>query len=166
MAQRIALFDWGGTLMRVMPRWIAAQGEWTREEAVPHVAEVLEHLSGAGWRMGLASNASESDEAAVRRSLDTIGVGRFMERIYTWRSVGTPKPWPPFWHHIVRDFGVDPRCMVMIGDDWMGDVWGANEVGLRAVWFNPHSDDVREAEGIRTMKDFRNLPEILAELGF
>lgn len=164
-SSRVLLFDWGGTLMRTMPRWLGADDGWTREDAVPHATETLHHLCGS-WCMGLASNACESDEAAIRTSLDTIGIGGLFARIYTWRSVGTPKPWAPFWNHVLRDLGVTPDRVVMIGDDWMGDVWGARQAGLNGVWFNPHTDEVREREGVRTMRDFRQLPDILADLGF
>lgn len=164
-SDRVLLFDWGGTLMRSMPRWQGTDAGWTREEAIPHAPETLQSLA-KGWRMGLASNACESDEDPIRASLDTIGIGNLFEHIFTWRSVGSPKPWGPFWSHVLRDLKVAPARVVMVGDDWMGDVWGARQAGLCGVWFNPHTDEVRERDGVRTIHDFRSLPDVLADLGF
>lgn len=173
LPDRALLLDWGGTLMRVMPRWMGPQHGWTDEEPMPHAGEVLRALS-VGWRLALASNASESDEDPIRAALAPMGVGPLLAGVYTWRSAGAPKPWPPFWAHVLRDLGLPARRVVMIGDDWTGDVWGATQAGMYGIWFDPPRDahrgggahEARTAPRVRTMRDFRELPGLLAELGF
>jgi putative hydrolase of the HAD superfamily len=54
----------------------------------------------------------------------------------------------------------------MVGDDYMADIWGANQLGIRGVWFNRRTEERREAELVRTMHDFRELPALLADMGF
>lgn len=158
------LFDWGGTLMRVMPRWCGHELGWTTEEPTPYAQEVLTQLHDAGWRMSLASNASESAEEPIRECLNTMGVGGYMEQLYTWRKIGSPKPWAPFWRAIIQDVALPPERFVMIGDDWMGDVWGAQQAGMYAIWFNPHTEEVRERERVVTIHDMRELPKALETL--
>jgi hypothetical protein len=46
------LFDWGDTLMRVLPDCDGPMVTWPRVEALPHVQDTLTQLR-AGWRMGL-----------------------------------------------------------------------------------------------------------------
>lgn len=164
------LLDWGGTLMRVMPRWTGPQHGWTDEEPMPHAGKVLCALA-AGWRLALASNASESDEDPIRAALAPMGVGPLLAGVYTWRSAGAPKPWPPFWAYALRDLGLPAHRVVMIGDDWTGDVWGATQAGMAGIWFDPprpggQTREARTAPRVRTMRDFRELPGLLAELGF
>ncbi|WP_231038906.1 HAD family hydrolase [Nitratidesulfovibrio oxamicus] len=169
LPDKALLLDWGGTLMRVMPRWMGPQHGWTDEEPMPHAGEVLCALA-AGWRLALASNASESDEGPIRAALASMGVGPLLAGVYTWRSAGSPKPWPPFWAYALRDLGLPANRVVMIGDDWTGDVWGATQAGMHGIWFDPPSNgsvrEARTAARVRTMRDFRELPGLLAELGF
>lgn len=155
------LFDWGGTLMERMPCWLAKEKRWTDEKPVAYARELVEHLHEVGFRLGLASNASEGDEESIRACLDGMGIGHLFEKIYTWRSVGSPKPWPPFWHHILRDLQVPAEQIVMIGDDWMSDVWGAQETGMHGIWFNQHSDEVRERARVHTVHSLREIEEML-----
>lgn len=172
LPDRALLLDWGGTLVRVMPRWTGPQCGWTDEKPTPYAGEVLCALS-ASWRLALASNASESDEDAIRAALVPMGVGPLLAGVYTWRSAGTPKPWPPFWRHALRGLGLPARRVVMIGDDWTGDVWGATQAGMAGIWFDPphgvrpeRPGEARTAPRVRTMRDFRELPALLADLGF
>jgi putative hydrolase of the HAD superfamily len=75
---------------------------------------------------------------------------------------------------VLRGLGLPARRVVMIGDDWTGDVWGATQAGMYGIWFDPPRDDrrggrareARTAPRVRTMRDFRELPGLLAELGF
>lgn len=160
------LFDWGGTLMERMPCWLAREKKWTKEEPVQGARELIEALHKGGYRLGLASNASEGSEESIRENLDTMGIGHLFERIYTWRSVGSPKPWPPFWHYILRDLAMPAEQILMVGDDYMSDVWGAQEAGMYGIWFNAHSDEVRERERVRTVHSLSELMQIvgLAEI--
>lgn len=158
---KVVLFDWGGTLMERMPCWIAKEKRWTDEKPVLYVLELVEYLHGKGFRLGLASNASEGDEESIRACLDGIGVGHFFEKMYTWRSVGSPKPWPPFWHAILMDLNVSAEHVVMVGDDWMSDVWGAQDLGMYGIWFNQHSDEVRERDRVRTIHSLKEIEALL-----
>ncbi|UZP67883.1 HAD family hydrolase [Desulfovibrio mangrovi] len=165
MKDRAVLFDWGGTLMTSMPYYMGAGRGWSAVPAVEGALETVRALS-ASWTIGLASNASESDEDEVRTALDTIGLGSLMDRIYTYRRVGRPKPWPDFWRYVLSDLGLQPSRVVMVGDNYMDDVWGASNVGMHAVWLNLDSADVRTGERYRTIHSFAELPGALSEMGF
>ncbi|WP_027181265.1 HAD family hydrolase [Oleidesulfovibrio alaskensis] len=165
MHKRALLFDWGGTLMESMPWYLGREKGWSGVPATPHAREVVMSLAPC-WTTGLASNAAESEEHEVRASLDTMGLGQVLDRIYTYRFIGRPKPQAGFWSHVLRDLKLDAGCVVMVGDDYMADIWGANQLGIRGVWFNRRTEERREAELVRTMHDFRELPALLADMGF
>lgn len=151
--------------MQTMPAYLGYGRGWESVAPVPGAAAMLGQLK-ATWELGLASNASESEEDEIRAALDTMGVGVLMDRIYTYRSVGRPKPWPDFWMHVLSDLGVQPSRVVMVGDDFMGDVWGAVNVGMSGIWLNRQSKDVREGERYGTIHEYSELPAMLAVLGF
>lgn len=165
MKDRAILFDWGGTLMESMPYYRGAGNGWSHVPPVEGAAQTL-RLLRSSWIMGLASNASESEESEIRESLECMGVGLLLDRIYTYRSIGRPKPWPEFWRHVLADLGLTPDRVVMVGDDFMGDVWGATNVGMHAVWLNLGSADVRRGDRFTTIHRFADLPQALHLLGF
>jgi putative hydrolase of the HAD superfamily len=165
MKDRAILFDWGGTLMTSMPYYMGAGRGWSPVPAVEGVLDAVQALRSS-WTIGLASNASESEDDEVRASLDTIGLGSFMDRIYTYRRVGRPKPWPDFWRYVLSDLGMQPSQVVMVGDNYMDDVWGAANVGMHAVWLNLGSPDVRKGDRYRTIHNYSELPGVLADMGF
>jgi FMN phosphatase YigB (HAD superfamily) len=53
----------------------------------------------------------------------------------------------------------------MVGDDFDSDVIGAIRCGIRAVWYNEQSTEVRKAEMYQTIHDLRSLPEALNAFG-
>ena len=50
---------------------------------------------------------------------------------------------------------------LMVGDNFKADVLRANDCGIHAVWFNPHSLETRENELQRTIYALVELPDCL-----
>ena len=65
---------------------------------------------------------------------------------------------------MLADLGLPASRVVMVGDSLEGDVLGAVRAGLRAVWFHPDGPETVTTPQIRTLRDFRALPALLAEL--
>jgi FMN phosphatase YigB (HAD superfamily) len=51
----------------------------------------------------------------------------------------------------------------MIGDSFEKDVLGANQAGIRAIWFNARTTQSRTGSLYRTIHDLRDLPIALGE---
>ncbi len=164
-ADRAILFDWGGTLMQTMPVYLGRGSGWSFVPPVSGATDAVRTVSNS-WIVGLASNASESDEDEVRAALDTMGVGTLMERVYTFRRVGKPKPWPEFWRYVLDDLALPPSQVVMVGDAYMDDVWGAVNAGMHGIWLNMHSSENRTGSRQRTIHGFDQLPAALRDMGF
>jgi putative hydrolase of the HAD superfamily len=137
---------------------------WSRLEALPHAVEVLSALS-ASCTIALATNAADSDEEQIRAALARVRLDRFVKRIYCFRKVGFKKPSPEFFQHVLEDLGVSPQAVVMVGDDFEGDVLGARQCGIRAVWLNEGSLAQRTGEGYCTIHSLDQLEEALSALG-
>ena len=157
------LFDWGDTVMRVLP-FDGPMSEWPEVEAVPGVRAAVEALHPR-FTIGLATNAEDSLAADIRRALERCNLSQFFDHIFCFREVGHRKPSPEFYRAVLQALDLDPEQVFMIGDSFEGDVLAANEAGLRAVWFNPHSDDPPTGAAFRTIHAMGELQEALQTLG-
>jgi putative hydrolase of the HAD superfamily len=156
------LFDWGDTVMRVLP-FDGPMSEWPEVEDVPGIRSALEGLA-PHFTIGLATNAEDSMEADIRRALDRCDLEPYFDRIFCFRQMGHRKPSREFYRAVLDSFCLDPSQVVMIGDSFEGDVLAANEVGIRAVWFNPLTDELPEGRAYRTVHGFEDLERALASL--
>lgn len=155
------LFDWGDTLMVDFSELTGPMAEWPRVEAVTHARETLEELRGRGWRLALATNAADSDEADIRAAPARVGLDGLIERIYCSRGVGHSKPSPQFFAFIESDLGLAASELVMVGDNYEVDVVGANRCGIRAVWLHRDGGPIPDGIAHRGLRDLDQLPELL-----
>ncbi len=129
------LFDWGDTLMRVFPEYTGPMKDWPRVEAVPGAAALLDSLH-EDWLLCLATNAADSGEADIRAALRRVDLERRLDKIYCFKTIGYKKPSSEFFKFILKDLDLSANKVIMVGDDYIADVLGAQAAGVRAVWFN------------------------------
>lgn len=154
MRYKYVLFDWGNTLMKDSPS-DRPMVEWPVVEAVAGAGEVLKRLAGQATLI-VATSASISDEAQIRAALARVGLDTYFQKIYCFKNTGLQKS-PPFYRHILRDLGASPEEAVMVGDSFENDVLAANQAGLDAVWFNPHSSEKRQGSQHATIHSLLEL---------
>jgi len=157
------LLDWGDTVMRVFPGYDGPMYAWPSVEVIDGVADVLEGIRGV-MLIALATNAVDSDEKAIWKALQRAGLEPFFDRVYCFRRIGHLKPSPAFFRHVIRDLHLNPSQVVMVGDDFEGDVLGANKAGIPGIWFNERTNDVRTGNLFHTIHDFQSLPAVLEDL--
>jgi putative hydrolase of the HAD superfamily len=167
---RLVLFDWGDTVMRVFPEYRGPMAQWPEVEALPGVEKALQTLSPT-YRLVVATNAADSGSALVWVALARAGLDGYFDAVFTAQELGIGKSNPLFFHIILHELGVPLDRSVMVGDSYQPDVTGAKEAGLRAVWLNsmgfrcPATHPAHDAE-IQTMDelpgalDRMNLPDM------
>lgn len=148
--------------MRNVPAFEGPRASWPEAETIPHAREVLAELCPQ-WTLALGTNAGNSEESEIRTALHLGGLDEFFDKIYSWKSVGHPKPSTEFFRFIAQDLGLAPSSLVMVGDDFDTDVAGAVQAGIRGIWLNEHSDDHRVGLGYQTIHELRSLPQMLAQ---
>ncbi len=94
------------------------------------------------------------------------GLEDLFDNVYCLRGVGHRKPSGEFFHAVLADLRVERSHAFMVGDDFAGDVEGANAVGLAAIWYAPKSAVKPAGPAYRTIGQFAELPAALVELGF
>lgn len=157
---RCILFDWGDTLMRDFPEFNGPMFTWPRVEVLPDACEITARLH-TSWIVGLATKAAVSEESDIRMALERVGLNSYLDKIYCFRKIGHKKPSPDFFKYILEDLGMTSGQVIMVGDNFQTDVLGANNNGIRAVWFNEKSKEVKKGQMYRTIHDLKSLPEIL-----
>jgi putative hydrolase of the HAD superfamily len=161
---RCLLFDWGDTLMRVFPEFDGPMAAWPRVEAMPFANEILADLH-LRYGLALATNAADSEETEIRAALDRVGLGKLLDKVYCYRNIGHKKPSKEFFDYVLADLGIEQSQVIMVGDDFEADVLGANNCGIRAIWYNPRTDERRESPMHRTVHDLRSLPQAVDSFG-
>ncbi len=124
--------------MRVFPEYSGPMKDWPQVETIPGAAGMLDALR-KDWLLCLATNAADSDEAEIRAALRRVDLERRLDKVYCFKTIGYKKPSPEFFGKILKDLDLPAEKVIMVGDDYVADVLGAQNAGLRAVWFNQPS---------------------------
>ena len=71
--------------------------------------------------------------------------------------VGVKKPNPRIFHHALEKARAFPQNSIMIGDNLEADVLGAIDVGLDAICFNYHNENINnEIKEINCLLEIKN----------
>lgn len=120
----------------------------------PEVQPTLEILANH-YALGVVTNGN----ADVRR----LGLADYFKFALCAEDIGIAKPDSRLFHEALQRGGARAQTAVHIGDHPGDDIAGAQEAGLRAIWFNPagkawEADRLPDAE-IRSLNE---LPRLLA----
>ena len=149
--------------MKEFTEYPGIMADWPRVEAFPGVDKTLALLQPA-WRLCVASNADVSQEPDIRRALRRVNLDCWFESVYCYFNVGFKKPDPRYFLYILNDLDAQASRAVMVGDDFVADVLGANAAGLRAVWFNWKTTEEQNSPIYLTIHQFDHLPEALKRI--
>jgi putative hydrolase of the HAD superfamily len=152
------LFDWGDTLMKDHRRYSGPMKDWPAVTAVDGAAETLRFLS-VNARCCLATNARDSSEKDIRRALARVDLDQYLDAIFCSQSLRLAKPDRAFFAKIQKTLELAPEAIAMVGDSYDTDVKGALNAGMRAIWYNPHTDESRTDHGVITI---HKLDELIA----
>jgi len=108
-------------------------------ELYPDVMPTLDTLSGDGYELGLISNAP----ADTGRTVDALGLTRYLGTIVISGLVGYTKPNPEIFRIALREAGVGASEAVHVGDLYEADVVGARNAGMEGVLIDRDGSDKR-----------------------
>jgi putative hydrolase of the HAD superfamily len=100
--------------------------------------ETLQWLQGKGYRLGIISNASDSND--VNSLLQKHKLNPFFEQILISAEMGIRKPHPSIFKAALDHFSVSANQALMVGDTLSMDIQGAKNVGLYTAWISRRSD--------------------------
>ena len=155
---RHILFDWGGTLMEVIPGFEGPMCQWPAVKAVPGARRCLASLSRRVM-CHVATNAADSNESDIRKALERADLDRYLTHIFCYRAIGHKKPGQAYFDTVIDRLGCQPGDVVLIGDSLEQDVLGAMRSGLGAIWFNRSGE--KAPTGIKSTNRLQDLPHII-----
>lgn len=88
----------------------------------------------------------------------------YFEKICISGDFGRGKPDPSFFQHALSQMGLNNDEVLMVGDNLMTDILGANRAGIKTVWINRHDKDRNEVIPTYEIKNLGELFPIIDEL--
>jgi putative hydrolase of the HAD superfamily len=105
----------------------------------PGVLELFAVLRARGIKLGIITNGFAETH---REKIALLELENEFDEIFIADEVGMVKPDPRIFLHACERLGVNPQRTAMVGDRFDRDVVGAQEAGLRAVWFNVRAENI------------------------
>lgn len=120
-------------------------------------------------RTVLVSNTLWSAAEDFLSDLDALGLAGLVDGVVTSHTAGYRKPHRAIFEAALATAAVEARDAVMVGDEPYQDVFGAQRVGMRAVWLRPpepRAIPIGEPDGFAVTPDAQieslaELPEVL-----
>jgi HAD superfamily hydrolase (TIGR01549 family) len=105
---------------------------------MPGAHDVLQELERRSLRMGVISNASDTDD--VNRLIDSADLRVYFDPILISAEFGRRKPDPSLFNTVLQAWSLTPDEVVMVGDTLPHDILGAQRIGLRNIWLTAQAD--------------------------
>ncbi|MGJ8734002.1 MAG: YjjG family noncanonical pyrimidine nucleotidase, partial [Cellulophaga sp.] len=104
----------------------------------PNAIEILEHLK-PNYKLHIITNGfQEVQNKKIRNS----NLDRFFDVIIDSEMAGVKKPDPYIFELALKKANVSAEKSLMIGDSLEADILGAKSVGLHALHFNTHQEEI------------------------
>lgn len=123
----------------------------------PGVREVLDGLRG---RYQLAA-LSDGQALWAVPELQSVGLLDYFKPVIVSSDLGYRKPDVRMFESMLVEMNLTPAEVIFIGNDMYRDVFGANRLGIKTVFFKSNQGEQRKsgAEPDYIIYDFRQLPE-------
>lgn len=122
-------------------------------ELVDGAIDLLDYLRNKGYIMHIISNGFQE---VTERKCILSGISDYFETITSADSIGLRKPRPEIFDYSLNLAKAAREESIMIGDDWIADVKGAQNFGMDVIFFDVYQDNPQEAG----LKVVRHLSEI------
>jgi putative hydrolase of the HAD superfamily len=116
--------------------------------------EILEYLYSK-YQLHIITNGFKEVQQG---KLNNSNINRFFSTITNSEMVGVKKPNPKIFNHALSMAKANTENSIMIGDNLEADVQGALNIGLDAICFNYHNEDldidVKQVDNLLELKHY------------
>ena len=126
-------------------------------ELVPGAADLLDYLEAKEYKMHIISNGFQE---VTERKCVLSGIADYFETITSADSVGVRKPRPEIFQYSLDLAKAEKNESIMIGDDWIADVKGAQRFGIDVIFFDVYNDDPQE-DNLKVIKYLLEIKQYL-----
>lgn len=130
------------------------------QDPLPGAEHVLHRLRAGGVRLGLLTNGAASLQ---RAKIESSGLGIFFDAAVVSGEIGTGKPEPEIFRHLLERLGTAANEALMVGNSLCRDIMGGQRAGLHTCWLA--LEDEEEPGGLvepdYTIRSLGELPSIV-----
>ncbi len=134
----------------------------TEIDLFPDAIPTLEALRAAGLCLALITNGLQMTHI---EKIEQLGLEPHFDHVIIADAFGHFKPDPRIFQHALALCGCTPGEAVMVGDNLISDIGGAEAAGIRSYWHNPGGMSLPSDAPVPAGGEIRLLGEILALLG-
>jgi putative hydrolase of the HAD superfamily len=129
------LFDWGDTIMKDFPDKAGKMRYWDILEEMPDAKKTLTALSKI-IKCYLATSAQDSTKEDISEALKRAGLDRYFTDIFCYKDIGCKKSESRFYKKVMLKLKIDPKKIIMVGNDLENDVIIPKSCGINAILFD------------------------------
>ncbi len=126
-------------------------------ELVPGAVDLLDYLKSKDYKMHIISNGFQE---VTERKCVLSGIDDYFQTITSADSIGVRKPRPEIFQYSIDLAKADKEESILIGDDWIADVKGAQRFGIDVIFFDVYNDNPQE-EDVKVIKHLSEVKSIL-----
>ena len=89
---KLAIFDWGNTLMIDLPGYTGPMAFWEKVEKIEGVEEILIELKRKNIHIAVASNAKDSNSQLMKQAFERVDLDHYIDSFYTSFELENRKP--------------------------------------------------------------------------
>lgn len=125
-----------------------------KKNLFPNTIKILDYLKNK-YNLHIITNGFEEVQTI---KLKSSGLSDYFDQIITSEKIGVKKPDPKIFSFALTSAKANKENSIMIGDDLKVDILGAENFGIRAVYFNPDMNIHNE----KISFEIKNLDELIS----
>ena len=125
-----------------------------KKNLFPNTIKILDYLKNK-YNLHIITNGFEEVQII---KLKSSGLSDYFDQIITSEKIGVKKPDPKIFSFALTSAKANKENSIMIGDDLKVDILGAENFGIRAVYFNPNMNIHNE----KISFEIKNLDELIS----
>jgi putative hydrolase of the HAD superfamily len=126
-------------------------------ELVEGAEYILEYLKAKNYTLHIISNGFKE---VTERKCILSGIDKYFQTITSADSVGIRKPKPEIFEYSLGLSDAKKDNSILIGDDWVADVVGAQNFGMDVIFFDVFNENKQE-EGLKSIKHLLQIKNYL-----
>jgi putative hydrolase of the HAD superfamily len=124
---------------------------------IPDTILILDYLH-LKYNMHIITNGFKEVQ---RRKLEKSDLLKYFSTITISEDVGVKKPDEIIFKHALQKSNSLIENSVMIGDNYNADILGANNIGMKSIYFNFHKTQEEQKKDVVVIQDLKEILEIL-----
>lgn len=128
-----------------------------QKKLFPNTHEILTYLKNKGYDLNILTNGF--NEVQFKKT-EICGLSPYFSQIITSENAGFHKPDKRIFLYALKLINADIRKSVMIGDDLITDISGAQNIGMDTIYFNfseKNSITIKPKLEIRELIELKNI---------